>query len=83
MSNYADLEISLHRHSTEAYAVEFRFSQPDSDADIRLPTGEPALAQFELEKLNQLLFDPPEYGRALTKNLFNNIPVKCIKRSTS
>lgn len=76
MTNYADLEISLHRHSTEAYAVEFRFSQPDSDADIRLATGEPALAQFELEKLNQLIFDSPEYGRTLTQNLFGNSAVQ-------
>lgn len=76
MTNYADLEISLHRHSTEAYAVEFRFSQPDSDADIRLATGEPALAQFELEELNQLIFDPPEYGRTLTKNLFSDSAVQ-------
>lgn len=76
MTNYADLEISLHRHSTETYAVEFRFSQPDSDADIRLASGEPALAQLEIEKLNQLIYDPAEYGYTLTQNLFGDPAVQ-------
>lgn len=76
MTNYADLEISLHRHSTETYAVEFRFSQPDSDADIRLASGEPALAQLEIEKLNQLIYDPAEYGHTLTQNLFGDPAVQ-------
>jgi hypothetical protein len=70
MTQYADLEISLHRHSTDAYSVEFRFSQPDSDADIRLAKGEPALAQFDLDKLSSQVYDPAAYGENLSQSLF-------------
>ncbi len=36
MTVYADLEISLRRHTASGYVVDLRYSQPDSDADIRL-----------------------------------------------
>jgi hypothetical protein len=36
MTAYADLEIGLHRRGTGSYAIELRFSQPESEADIRL-----------------------------------------------
>ena len=32
----ADLEIELRRHDSEDYSVEFRFTPPQSDADVRL-----------------------------------------------
>ncbi len=70
MNEYADLEISLHRHDTSSYAVEFRFSLPDSDADVRLGVGKPALAQFDLETLNAQAHDPAAYGQALSQSLF-------------
>ncbi|UCH61130.1 MAG: CHAT domain-containing protein [Anaerolineales bacterium] len=70
MNEYADLEISLHRHDASSYAVEFRFSLPDSDADIRLGVGKPALAQFDLEALNAQVHDPAGYGQALSQSLF-------------
>ncbi len=72
MADYTDLELSLHRHDDSAYAVELRFSQPDSDADIRLgpgAEGQLALAQFDLDALRQLV-DPVAYGRLLTQGLF-------------
>ncbi len=71
--NFADLEIGLHRHSADAYAVEFRFSQPNSDTDNRLvqnAEGRPVLAQFALAELAQLVVDPAAYGKALTRSLF-------------
>jgi len=49
MTSYADLELGLHRREGGSYAVEFRFSQPESDADIRLGQGNPVLAQFDFE----------------------------------
>jgi hypothetical protein len=58
MKPSADLEISLHRHDAESYLVEFRFSQPDSDADIRLSQGEPALVRLDLKVLQDLIYDP-------------------------
>ncbi len=72
MNAYADLEISLHRRDAGAYAVDFRFSQPDSDADIRLGQGNPATAIFEKEALQNLSFDPGAYGQKLTQNFFSD-----------
>jgi len=69
-NEYADLEISLHRHDANSYAVEFRFSQPDSDADIRLGVGKPATVQFDLEALEAQEPDPEAYGKALSQSLF-------------
>ena len=45
---YGELEIGLHRRDAEHYQVELRFSQPESDADVRLSRGEPALARFDV-----------------------------------
>ena len=70
MNEYADLEISLHRHDASSYAVEFRFSQPESDADIRLGVGKPALAQFDFDALNSKAHDPAAYGQTLSQSLF-------------
>ena len=36
MTDYADLEIGLHRRDADSYGVELRFSQPKSDAEVRL-----------------------------------------------
>jgi hypothetical protein len=72
MSDYADLELNLRRHSsTNAYLVDLRFSQPDSDADIRLPPGE-HLARLELNKLRALSSYDLEYGKLLGESLFAN-----------
>jgi len=66
---YADLEIGLHRRDADSYAVELRFSQPDSDADIRL-VQEAALASFDTAHLRELEFDPADYGKVLSEQLF-------------
>ena len=70
MTSYADLELGLHRREGGSYAVEFRFSQPESDADIRLGQGNPVLAQFDFEGLRELSSDPSAYGKTLTRGLF-------------
>ena len=70
MNEYADLEISLHRHDGGTYAVEFRFSQPDSDADIRLTQGKPALAEFDFARLRAQANNPSAYGQELAQRLF-------------
>ena len=36
MTDYADLELGLHRFEAGAYEVDLRFSLPGSDADVRL-----------------------------------------------
>lgn len=76
MAEYADLEIALHRRDAGTYAVEFRFSQPDSDADIRLGQGTMAEAQLDVDDLRALAFDSAVYGKSLTEGLFADADVK-------
>ncbi len=48
MTEFADLEIGLHRRDASVYVIEFRFSQPNSEADVRLDQGQSAQAAFDL-----------------------------------
>lgn len=70
MSEFADLEIGLHRRDVGSYAVEFRYSQPDSEADVRLSQDQPAQVDLDVEELEQLEYDPGDYGRQLTQFFF-------------
>ena len=76
MIQFADLEIGLHRRDVGSYAVEFRYSQPDSETDIRLGQGRLALAQIDLEELRSLAFDTQAYSQALTQGLFADLAVQ-------
>src|SRR5215212_8131358 len=75
-TQYADLEIALNRWNADAYRVELRYSQPDSDVDIRLAPGTPALARFDPMQLEMLALDPKAYGTLLGANLFGDEQVK-------
>src|SRR6187399_3034708 len=75
-TDYADLEITLNRWNADAYRVELRYSQPDSDVDIRLAPGTPALARFDPVQLGMLALDPNAYGTLLGANLFSDSNVK-------
>jgi hypothetical protein len=66
---YADLEIGLHRRDADTYAVEMRFSQPDSDADIRLASDGVSVS-FDAAQLLELSADAQAYGKRLAENLF-------------
>jgi hypothetical protein len=68
--HHADLEIGLHRRTADSYAVELRFSMPDSDAEIRLGGASPPVAAFDLAALRALEHEPRAYGRALGDALF-------------
>ncbi len=70
MTEYADLEIGLHRRDAASYTVEFRFSQPNSEADVRLGNGQPAQVELNLDDLNDLTYEPDAYGEKLTEMLF-------------
>ncbi|MGW8249904.1 MAG: CHAT domain-containing protein, partial [Anaerolineales bacterium] len=72
MTEYADLEIGIHRRDAGSYAVEFRFSQPNSEADIRIGQDEAVYAAIDLAELNQASHTPAEYGRKLTESFFSN-----------
>jgi hypothetical protein len=76
VAEYADLEMGLHRRDAGSYSVEFRYIQPDSEADIRMGQSSPALAQFDFEELNGLIFDSPAYGQLLTRSLFGDPAVQ-------
>ncbi len=73
MKKYADLEISLHRREADCFGVDFRFSQPDSEADVRLGQG---IACFDLQKLSAIPAGMPDYGQTLTSSLFADEDVK-------
>lgn len=75
-TEYADLEITLNRWNADAYRVELRYSQPDSDVDIRLAPNAPALAKFDPLQLQMLALDPTAYGTLLGANLFGDESVK-------
>ncbi len=70
MTDYADLEIGLHRRDVTSYAVDLRFIHPDSDADVRLVRGvDLPRARFDPDPLRSLASDPAAYGQALTAQL--------------
>ncbi|NTW01461.1 MAG: CHAT domain-containing protein [Oscillochloris sp.] len=75
MSEVADLEIGLRRHA-EGYTVELRFSEPESEADIRPAQSCSARASFDLAYLNTLALDSAAYGRALGNMLFADINLR-------
>jgi hypothetical protein len=67
--NFADLELSLYRRSEERYGVELRYTQPGSDADIRL-AGQEIVVNLDFDRLRQSELEPLEYGQLLTELLF-------------
>jgi hypothetical protein len=71
MKGYAELEIGLHRRESGSYAIDFRFNQPDSDADIRLGQDKLTEADIDLEALQDLVITPEQYGKKLTQDFFN------------
>ena len=72
MTEFADLELSLHRRDGSNYSAEMRFTQPNSDADVRLGTGDPINVTFDLPSLQAMIVDPSEYGKALAESLFSD-----------
>jgi hypothetical protein len=70
LTEYADLELGLHRREAGTFTVEMRYSQPDSDADIRIGQARPVAAQFDFQELQLKSPDPAAYGALLTRSLF-------------
>jgi hypothetical protein len=75
MTEYADLEIGLHRRDAVSYTVEFRYNPPDSDADMRFGDIQEAQVEFDLEDLNQT-YVASEYGKKLTQTIFGNNSIR-------
>jgi hypothetical protein len=70
----ADIELTIHRHDQQNYAVDFRYSDSDpySQSEVRLGAGQAAYATFDFAALDELreLGDMKAYGQALTDSLF-------------
>ena len=76
MVECAELEVGLARRDAGHYAVEMRFTQPGSEADVRLGGGgEPIVAVIDPAALRELLLLPDRYGAALGASLFAAKPV--------
>lgn len=76
MTDYADLEIGLHRRDGESYAIDFRFSQPNSETDVRLGQGRLSALPADLNGLGNLVYDPTTYGESLTRLFFADPDVR-------
>ncbi|MBI5298292.1 MAG: CHAT domain-containing protein [Chloroflexi bacterium] len=70
MTEFADLELGLHQREAGLFTVEMRYSQPNSDADIRVGQGHPIAVQFNFQELLMKIVDPAAYGAMLTQSLF-------------
>jgi CHAT domain/SIR2-like domain len=69
---YAELELTLHRRDSASYALELRFSHPESDADLRLMRDGSAPVQFDATQLLAAAIDAETYGRSLAESLFGD-----------
>jgi hypothetical protein len=70
MSAFADLELGLNRRPDGRDSAELRFSQSDSDTDIRLMRDGAAPIEIDPAQLLALSGDPTDYGRYLSGQLF-------------
>lgn len=70
MTNYALLEIGLHRHDATHYRIEPVLSLPGEDADRRPPVSVPILVHLDLDELGTLSGQPTKYGEQLRDCLF-------------
>jgi CHAT domain/SIR2-like domain len=67
MTDYADLEIGLHRRDGVTWRSEVRYSQQESDADINLEGAQSV--DIDPRALKELEADTEAYGRALGQAL--------------
>jgi len=72
-TTYVDLEIGLHRREAAEYAVDLRYSDPESDTEVRvLQDASTALLHIDPAQLLELVLDPVAYGKALGEALFGH-----------
>jgi hypothetical protein len=64
---YADLELTLHRHDGGAYGIDLRLVDPASEADRRLSST--VAIRFDDEALRKVSQDPAGYGTLLTATI--------------
>jgi hypothetical protein len=78
MQQYADLELSLHKTDVGRYAVQFRFSQPGSEADTGLGQEKPVWVELnpEDEAFDADVLDAEAYGKTLTECVFKDAALR-------
>lgn len=72
ISQWADLEITLHRDKEGGYSVDLRFDHPSYDAMQHLRHNQITALTFNRERLRALTLDAPAYGLALGEMLFTD-----------
>ena len=73
MLTYPELEVGLHRWDAEAWTVELRFTDPDSDGfDSSATTAE----LIDFQRLRELLADDDAYGIALGEALLKDPAIR-------
>lgn len=73
MDEIIDLEFSLRSIGNAGYAVTLSFTDPDSDADVRIKRGNvDRPIQFDFNRLRELNTDPVAYGTALGTMLLSD-----------
>jgi CHAT domain/SIR2-like domain len=71
VTDYADLEIGLHRRDGVSWRVELRYSQSRSDVDTRLDSEGPLIAALNPHDLSDVMDDEDAYGRKLGQALLS------------
>ena len=67
MTEYAELEIGLHRRDDVTWRVELRLNLPRSDGDIRFDSDERMVAIIDPAELPDFAADDEVYGRAFDR----------------
>lgn len=80
---YAELEVGLHRHERQRYALTLRYSEPRGDAEVRPAARSLHTVEIDWEALGLLALDPTEYGRVLSGILFGSDEVKTFYRNAT
>jgi len=77
MNDCCDLELTIHRQD-QKYAVDFRFSEPNSQVDVGAGARTEMFANFNLAELQKYLGrgDMKGYGAELTRQFFADSTLK-------
>jgi hypothetical protein len=80
MQQYADLELSLHKADAGMYSVQFRFSQPGSEADTGLGQEKPVWVELNPadEAFAADILDDETYGKVLTEAVFKDPALQTV-----
>jgi hypothetical protein len=80
MNATADIELTIHRHELQGYAVDFHYSDNDpyNQSEVRLGADQAAYALFDFNVLEEMasLGTWKAYGEHLTENLFASEPLR-------